>query len=33
MPISSREFTAVDGTMTDCAWAAKVKCTWAWKSI
>ena len=28
MPVSSREFTAVDGTMTNCAWAAKVKCTW-----
>ena len=28
MPISSIEFTAVDGTMTNCAWAAKVKCTW-----
>ena len=26
MPISSREFTAVYGTMTNCTWVAKVKC-------
>ena len=27
MPISSGKFTAVDGTMPNCAWAAKMKCT------
>ena len=27
MTISSGEITVVDRTMTDCTWAAKVKCT------